>query len=86
MDRISIMDRINYVLDLLREEASLTFDQLFTEVTNRPMIIATFLALLELIRLKVIKAHQEQSFTTIHLVRAVTIDDRWLEDNLPKIE
>ena len=86
MDRISIMDRINYMLDLLRDEESLTFDQLFTEVTNRPMIIATFLALLELIRLKVIKVHQEKSYSTIHLIRAVVIDDQWLSEHLPHIE
>jgi len=86
LDRISIMDRINQILELLREVESLSFDQLFTEVTDRPLIIVTFLALLELIRLRVVKAHQERPFAPLHLVRAVAIDDRWLEDNLPRLE
>ena len=86
MERVSIMDRINEILELFREEESLSFDQLFTEVTSRVMIIATFLAILELIKLKVIKAHQDRPFGQIYLVRAAAIDDQWLSDNLPKID
>ncbi|HUT52084.1 MAG TPA: segregation/condensation protein A [bacterium] len=86
MERISIMDRINDILALLRDVDSLAFDQLFTSVTDKAMIIATFLALLELIRLRVIKAHQERPLGPIHLVRAVTIDDQWLSDNLPHFD
>jgi segregation and condensation protein A len=86
MERVSIMDRINDILEVFREEESLSFDQLFTEVTSRVMIIATFLAILELIKLKVIKAHQDRPYGTIYMVRAVAIDDQWLTDNLPKID
>jgi segregation and condensation protein A len=85
-DRISIMDRINDILAIFKEEESITFDQLFTEATSRAMIVATFMALLELVRLRVIKAHQEKSFTTIYLVRSVAIDDKWLSENMPKID
>ncbi|MFO8058284.1 MAG: segregation/condensation protein A [bacterium] len=85
-NRISIMDRINDVLAIFKDEESITFDQLFTDATSRPMIVATFLALLELVRLRVIKAHQEKPFAAIYLVRAVTIDDKWLTENMPKIE
>lgn len=83
MERISIMDRIHQILLILREVESLAFDQLFTEVTDKTMIIATFIALLELIRLRVIKAHQDQPFTPIYLMRAVAIDEAWLSENLP---
>jgi segregation and condensation protein A len=86
LERISIMDRINEVLALLRERESITFDQLFTEVTDRAMIITTFLAMLELIRLKVIKAYQDQAFGTITLLRAVELNEEWLADNLPQFE
>jgi segregation and condensation protein A len=86
MERVSIMDRINDILGLLREADTLAFDRLFTSVTDKGMIIATFLALLELVRLKVIKAHQERPLGPIHLVRAVTIDDQWLSENLPHLD
>ncbi len=85
MERVSIMDRINWMLEKLKEVETLSFDQLFTHVTDKAVIIATFLAILELIRLKVVKAAQEKQFDNIYLVRAVEIDDAWIEDNLPKI-
>lgn len=86
MERVSIVDRIQHILELLREVDTLSFDQLFTEVTNRTVVIATFLALLELIRLKVVKAHQEKPLGPIHLMKSVAIDDKWLEDNMPMID
>jgi segregation and condensation protein A len=86
MERISIVDRINQVLELLREVESLTFEQLFTEVSDRSMVIATFLAMLELIRLKVIRAYQEHPFGPITLLRAVAVDDQWMSENLPRIK
>lgn len=86
MERVSIMDRINYILGILKEAESLSFEQLFGELSDRQTIITTFLALLELIRLRVIKAHQEKQFGMIHLVKAVIIDENWLDDNLPRID
>jgi segregation and condensation protein A len=86
LERISIMDRINQLLGLLRERESITFEQLFTEVSERSVIITTFLAMLELIRLKVIKVYQTEPFGAITLLRAVEINEGWLSDNLPQFE
>ncbi len=86
MERVSMIDRLNYLVSLLREVDSISFDQLFTEATSRVAIITTFLAVLELIRLKVVKAYQDKSFGSISLVRAAPIDDEWLSDNLPGME
>ena len=86
LERISIMDRINEILGRLREVETISFEQLFTAVTDRGLIITTFLAVLELIRLKVIRVYQEKPFSPISLFRAVTIDDQWLSDNLPRME
>jgi segregation and condensation protein A len=86
MERISIMDRINQILDILKDVESISFSQLFTEVTNRSMVIATFLAILELIRLNVIKAFQDKTLGPIHLVRSVEINDEWLTENLPNLD
>lgn len=83
MERISIMDRIQHILGVLREVESVSFDQLFTALTDRPLILATFIALLELIRLRIVKVHQDKPFTPIHLMRAVPIDETWLTEKLP---
>jgi len=84
-ERISIMDRINHILEIMRDNESIAFDRLFTSLTDKPMVILTFLALLELIRLRVVKAGQESRFGAIYLVRSVEIDDRWISENLPAI-
>jgi segregation and condensation protein A len=85
-ERVSIIDRINHILGLLRELETISFEQLFTAVTDRGLIITTFLAMLELIRLKVIRVYQEKPFSPITLFRAVTIDDQWLNDHLTGME
>ena len=86
VERVTIVDRINSILALLKEAPTLAFEQLFTAVTDRLTIITTFLALLELIRLRVIKVQQDRQFGTIHLVRAVDVDEQWLVNNLPGLE
>ena len=47
------------------------FEELFAEMASRHEIVCTFLAILELIRLRQLAARQDQAFGTIHLIRAV---------------
>ncbi|HUR46263.1 MAG TPA: segregation/condensation protein A [Candidatus Saccharimonadales bacterium] len=61
-------------IELLRSEVlrlpSLKFSALFAEATSRTEVVVTFLAVLELIRLKVIEAQQSENFGEIEIVRA----------------
>ncbi len=59
-DRVSLEDRISQLLELLRRRRSLTFDECFSDMRTRPQLVVTFLALLELTRLGLIKLYQER--------------------------
>lgn len=57
-ERFKIADKINHVLDLLSHDHSAPFVSLFPEGATRGEIIVTFLAVLELAKLLLIKIHQ----------------------------
>lgn len=57
-ERFKIADKINYIMELLGEHKSSTFTGLFPEEASRGEIVVTFLAILELAKLLMIKIHQ----------------------------
>jgi len=58
-DRVSVKERITEIVDLLEEKGTMTFSELFeTGVQKRGDIIITFLALLEMVKLNLIKIAQ----------------------------
>jgi segregation and condensation protein A len=72
-DRISIRDRIPLILDRLRS-GDVEFTKLFEGDPSRSEVVATFLALLELVRMRVVRASQSQRFGAIVLALAVPGD------------
>jgi segregation and condensation protein A len=70
-DSLSIADCINEILSLLQERDTLQFDELVRDEQTRERIIVTFLALLELCRLKLIRIFQNEECGTIWFVPAV---------------
>jgi segregation and condensation protein A len=67
----SIEQRIEELLALLREGESLDFLELFAAQETKADMIVTFLALLELIRLKRVKVYQRGIFGPIRIFRPV---------------
>jgi segregation and condensation protein A len=67
----SIEQRIEELLALLREGESLDFLELFAAQETKADMIVTFLALLELIRLKQVKVYQRGIFGPIRIFRPV---------------
>ncbi len=67
----SVEERMEELLDMLREGQSLEFLELFASEETKPGMILTFLALLELIRLKRIKVYQRGLFGPIRVFRPV---------------
>jgi segregation and condensation protein A len=61
---------------VLSERPSVRFSELFEGVTSRSEVVVTFLALLELIRLKQITAMQREPFGEIEICRAAS-RPRW---------
>jgi segregation and condensation protein A len=68
-DRFTVSDKIDFILKLTAVEDRTSFSKLFEGMASRTEIIVTFLALLELIRLKQIRVGQSESFGEIDIMR-----------------
>ena len=64
-DRFTVADKIDTILQLVRSNQSVPFSELFRGEVRRHEIICTFLAILELIRLRQITALQRDRFGEI---------------------
>jgi segregation and condensation protein A len=71
LEKVSLADRINEIMERLAEEKDMTFTGLLGERTDRRNIVYTFLAILELMKMRVIKAYQAGSFGVIRVFLAV---------------
>lgn len=71
-ERISVADRIAGVLELLQGREAVTFEEMFTDFLTREYVIATFLALLELCKLRMVRISQMTSFGSIWIMPAVS--------------
>jgi len=69
-ERFSVSDKIDMILRRLGRGAALRFSDLFGEITSRVEIVVTFLALLELVRLKQVRAIQKNVFEEIEIASA----------------
>jgi segregation and condensation protein A len=70
-DRLPMADAIAFLLDRVREEGAIRFDRLVEEFTTRHEIISFFLGILELIRLRTVRAYQATPMGLITIVPAV---------------
>jgi segregation and condensation protein A len=69
-EQISIEDRIGQLLDRLSETDACGFEDLFADGDgSRPFMIVTFLALLEMIRLKLVRIFQSGGFGPIRVYK-----------------
>lgn len=65
----TVQERIQAILERLEVESTIPFDQLFDRQLSRPLVITTFLALLELVRMNLVRLFQGEWFGTIHVSR-----------------
>jgi segregation and condensation protein A len=70
VEKLSLTDRINEIMERLAEEKNLTFIELLRDSSDKRMILYTFLAILELMKLRMIKVYQASSFGVIRVVLA----------------
>ena len=63
----TVSDKIEFILQTVHSSKTTTFFSLFAETATRSEIVVTFLAVLELIRLKQIKLTQDKPFGDIQL-------------------
>ena len=69
-ERFTVGEKIDHLLDLMKERETVSLTSLFGRMRSRHEIIVTFLAMLELIRLKHVVVRQESHFGEIKIHRA----------------
>ena len=70
-EKITVTEKVVEILGKLKQQKSISFASLFDELTTREEVIATFLALLELLRQRMVRALQSTPFGPIRIVRRV---------------
>jgi len=74
IERLSVTDKVNAILTRLSGSESLSFRELFTDRPDRHEVVVTFLATLELVRLKLVRLMQANRFGAIWLYPSVVSD------------
>jgi segregation and condensation protein A len=69
-EHYTVSDKIEWILQRISDGVPLRFSELFVRMASRVEIVVTFLALLELIRLRQVNATQENPFDEIQLSAA----------------
>ena len=68
-ENYTVSDKIDLIMKLMASDVPLKFTELFASAASRTEIVVTFLALLELIRLKQLRSTQDGAFGEIELRR-----------------
>ncbi|MDR3237112.1 MAG: segregation/condensation protein A [Spirochaetia bacterium] len=69
-DEILVSDRIEYIISFLKEKESVVFTDIFCSIPTRAEVIASLLAVLEMIKIKMIKVIQDQIFGELLIIRS----------------
>jgi len=68
-ETLSVRERMSSIMDMLRDESYVEFPNLFTVTEGRMGVVVTFLALLELLREKLVDLLQHKPFGQIYIKR-----------------
>lgn len=66
-DRFTVKDRMSFILSVLNQQESCQFLELFSQEIRKLELIVTFLAILELIRMRKIRVLQDSLFGSIRV-------------------
>lgn len=72
-DKWSVSEKIEIIRNIIVERGAIRFSELFETAASRSEVVCTFLALLELIRLKQLVCIQPEAFGEIEISRAQSI-------------
>jgi len=68
-DEFTVSDKIHDIFHMLVDRPTVSFSELFKNAKNRGEVVAIFLALLELVKLKEVVVKQDTPFTEIKITR-----------------
>jgi segregation and condensation protein A len=66
-DTITVRDRIVQIVDIFETKESVTFNELFSRNADKSEVVVTFLAILEMVRLSLIRVAQHTQTGIIRL-------------------
>jgi len=67
VDQISVSERIYQIIGMIKKGVTIAIEELMGEDLSRYNIVVTFLALLEMCRLKMVRVYQSATFGQIHI-------------------
>jgi segregation and condensation protein A len=70
-ENFTVSDKIDVILRVVQTDKPIAFSRLFASAASRTEIVVTFLALLELIRMKQMRVAQDSPFAEIEIRRIV---------------
>lgn len=73
--RMSISDRINQIVDTLRQKRQLSFGQLIEDTKSKSDLVVTFISLLEMTKMGLIRIHQPAEQGEIYVQATDNIDE-----------
>ncbi|HXV76661.1 MAG TPA: segregation/condensation protein A [Candidatus Polarisedimenticolaceae bacterium] len=74
-DTVSVADKIHWLGELLERRKTIDLLELLTDLPTRLDRIATFLAVLEMVRLQIVVVFQRRAFDEIRLAKVIGSDD-----------
>jgi segregation and condensation protein A len=75
LEKITVREKMTLLLDQLRTQRKILFESLFAEVTTRMDVVVTFLAMLELVKVRAIRIFQEEATGPIQIEVAAGIEN-----------
>ena len=81
-EKVSVRDKVKYILERTNCKDGVTFVEVFEGMTSKPELVATFLALLELIKMKRVMANYNKAKKDFVIVQYDNQDWSALPDSL----
>lgn len=86
LEKITVREKMTHLLDVLRTQGSVLFESLFASANSRMEIIVTFLAMLELVKVRAIRIVQDELAGPITLEAAAVLDEVGEQAVLEQVE
>lgn len=68
-ETLTVKNKMSLIMEAIEKKDTLRFEELFEDAVTRAHLIITFVALLELLRLGLVRAYQEKDFSPIWIIR-----------------
>jgi segregation and condensation protein A len=75
LEKITVREKMTLLLEMLRVHGSVFFESLFAEVKSRIEVVVTFLAMLELVKVRAIRIFQDDMAGPIMIEAAARMDE-----------